>query len=285
MRVGKNGSNAFFAATIIVILIGVRFWININDGGLKSQHGDEIQKITNEHAIEIQKITNHHTEEIQKMKKMLEKIVDEKNIDEPKNKSLAIYHKEKHELHLENPGTKVNTRIAFPGIYSIDCIDVNEFDLFLKPPFPVCLHPVEDDKFISGSIKNRVYHEIQSVTNVLRFLKDNPKWNFIDIGCNIGAFSIPVLKMGRKVVAVEALQKNIMVFKKSIQLGNWHDNVTLIHNAVYDKRTTVTFKFKKENIAGTHIVENATAKNRVTDELVESIIIDDLLHYVNFKDA
>ena len=56
--------------------------------------------------------------------------------------------------------------------------------------------------------------------------------SLIDIGCNIGAFTLPVANMKRKVVAVDMMEDNLAYIKKSLIDADILEYVQLVHNAV-----------------------------------------------------
>ena len=55
---------------------------------------------------------------------------------------------------------------------------------------------------------------------------------FIDIGSNIGSYTLPVASMGRKVVAVDMMEDNLGYIKTSLIKSNLTQYVELVHNAV-----------------------------------------------------
>ena len=69
-------------------------------------------------------------------------------------------------------------------------------------------------------------------------LRDQPDLLFLDIGCNIGTYTIAMAHLGRTVVAVDALIDNLQLLNKSLLLGNFQKYVTLNWNAVSDTHTT-----------------------------------------------
>ena len=56
--------------------------------------------------------------------------------------------------------------------------------------------------------------------------------NYLDAGSNIGAFTIPVATMRRKVLAVDMMSDNLAYIRKSLQMANLTQYVQLIHNAL-----------------------------------------------------
>ena len=55
---------------------------------------------------------------------------------------------------------------------------------------------------------------------------------FLDIGSNIGMFSLSVAAMNRSVVAVDADPVNLAFIRESLSLGSFSKNVRTINNAV-----------------------------------------------------
>jgi FkbM family methyltransferase len=62
---------------------------------------------------------------------------------------------------------------------------------------------------------------------------------FLDLGANIGAFSLPFGAIGWKGYAFEASSINVNVLKKSICLNDF--DITVINKAVYDKTGSIYF--------------------------------------------
>ncbi|KAK2145018.1 hypothetical protein LSH36_709g01039 [Paralvinella palmiformis] len=118
-----------------------------------------------------------------------------------------------------------------------DVRETSEFDfkcLQMKfvPRTPICIYPVKEDIYISRLIVNTGMWEKKEVMwtqDVLRTL------NFIDIGTNIGVFSLTVAAMGHNVLSVEPKLENARRFHKAVKLGHLEDRVTLVTNAVNDK--------------------------------------------------
>ena len=70
----------------------------------------------------------------------------------------------------------------------------------------------------------------------------NSLWqsNHLDAGSNIGAFTIPVATMRRKVLAVDMMSDNLAYIKKSLQMANLTQYVQLIHNALrWENKTLI----------------------------------------------
>ena len=110
---------------------------------------------------------------------------------------------------------------------------------------------------------------------------------FLDIGCNIGTYTIAIARLGRSVVAADALTDNLQLLNKSLTMGNLQRHVTLIWNAVSDILGTMTFVVPRDNVAGTIEKETITTETaflktgRRFD--VRSIVLDDLIPMLKGK--
>ena len=91
---------------------------------------------------------------------------------------------------------------------------------------------------------------------------------FLDLGANIGAFSLPFAAHGWKGYAFEAGRKNTEVLKKSILLNDF--DITVIEQAVYDR--TGSIKFVENGPWGS--VENDIFKDN-NAVILDTIALDD----------
>ena len=71
-------------------------------------------------------------------------------------------------------------------------------------------------------------------------LQEREGCNFLDIGANIGTYTIPIANQGINVTCVEASLKNRMVLKENIRLNGLEDRFTLIPYGVADKEKYCT---------------------------------------------
>ena len=60
----------------------------------------------------------------------------------------------------------------------------------------------------------------------------------IDIGCNLGAFTLAAAMNGFPVLCVEALHQSLERLDESLIDNGLKEYVTLLHNAVVEKRGT-----------------------------------------------
>lgn len=144
----------------------------------------------------------------------------------------------------------------------------------------VCLHNVTNDIYVSGS-----FHEASSiweegsVVRILQLLLRNPHLDFIDIGANIGTYTMYVAALGRTTFAIDCFEPNIRRVQRAIQMMNVQSRVILIHNAIFTQTGQILrLSNDAKNIGGQEVNtspnENRTEK---TDPyLVRTIKFDEL---------
>ena len=97
---------------------------------------------------------------------------------------------------------------------------------------------------------------------------------FLDLGSNIGAFSLPFAAMGWRGYAFEASSQNCNILKKSIHLNDF--DITVVNKAIYDKTGNIYFGAGK---GGCEFWSNGLIKNEVREDVqwekVPCISLDD----------
>ncbi len=105
-----------------------------------------------------------------------------------------------------------------------------------QPPTHLCIYNIAVDKWISGRIRNEGGWEKKEVSAVLKWVRDDPSMGFIDIGANIGMYTLTLATAGHQVVSLEPGVQHLMRVHRSIELGDLHDRITLLRNGVGDVR-------------------------------------------------
>lgn len=141
---------------------------------------------------------------------------------------------------------------------------------------PIYVYSIKEDMWVSGSIIRGGLWESGLLHKIHSLLKEDPELTFIDLGCNIGEYSLMAAMTGRKVISIDMLPGNVLRLYHSLLAGKLGDNVTIIHNAVSNSRRNVTFGKHRGNIGGS-AVANITNKNKDSKEIVNSIFLDDIL--------
>ncbi len=120
----------------------------------------------------------------------------------------------------------------------------------------------------------------------LDLLYKNPDWLVIDVGSHIGQYSLFAAKMGHHVISVEPFHDNILRIHKAAIYENVQDKITLIKNAVSNKRNELKLLQKvSSNIGGQGLLhKKALSKYDSTkydkNYLVETIILDDIVNFI-----
>lgn len=61
----------------------------------------------------------------------------------------------------------------------------------------------------------------------------NSEMGLVDIGANIGVYTLTAASLGRDVLAVDILDTNILLLQNSLQLGNFSSLVTVFFNQTF----------------------------------------------------
>ena len=141
---------------------------------------------------------------------------------------------------------------------------------------PICIHDPELDEVISGNILKTGTWEPNYLYSVGTVLKLNEEIEFIDLGCNIGVYTILAAQLGHKGIAVDPNRANLRLLTKSLSLGGFRDKFTLLWNAVSDVRENVTLTDIIGNIGAT-FVEPDTVESTDSEHKAFSILLDDLI--------
>ncbi|XP_050394343.1 uncharacterized protein LOC126812128 isoform X2 [Patella vulgata] len=148
------------------------------------------------------------------------------------------------------------------------------------PRFPVCVYEPEADQYISGALLSGGVWE-PYLTKVFQIaLTKHPNAVVIDIGANIGYFSLLAAKMGHNVIAVEPVAENVRRFHKGVQLNNFQDSVNLLKNAMSNRHQNVSLSVNKSNQGGIKVIENVQE-----GETIPTITLDDLLFVMTPNEA
>ena len=141
----------------------------------------------------------------------------------------------------------------------------------------ICPHNASD--YVSYHFWHDSIYEEQLLSIILRLLIYYPEYGFIDIGGNIGTYTLFVAKMNRFVITIECFRPNYLRIAKAIQTEGLQQQVILIGNAIYsESRRYLSLSSDPSNIGGqgiqTHRFQNESLTNPY---IVKTIRFDDLL--------
>ena len=171
--------------------------------------------------------------------------------------------------------------------HSIECVHTS---LMEHLGFSVCVY--EDDpeeEAISRQLKKGTFFEHDSVIAVLTHLLDHDGLGLIDVGANLGIYSLAAARMGRPVVAVEPIRDNQKRLVKAANINHESDKIILIPNAISDSRLALRLKIPNKNKGRSYLTSNhyecVSDDSYTCSHLVPTMVLDELLPYIPFREA
>jgi FkbM family methyltransferase len=141
--------------------------------------------------------------------------------------------------------------------------------------FRIQLHENKNE-YITRSILENGYWEKNSSELVHEILKKD-KLLFIDIGANIGYYSLLAASIGIKCIAFEPIEKNYRIFEKSIKDNNFQDLIKIYKVALGDEHKMVEFNIINRNMGCATIYDFGKTVEADYKENVMLFLADDLL--------
>ncbi|CAG5115282.1 unnamed protein product [Candidula unifasciata] len=167
--------------------------------------------------------------------------------------------------------------------YLSECVDV-------KAPGDLgtlltCIHDAKKDLMVSAHLKNKGGWEPENVEAMYEMHKRFPGLVLVDLGCNIGVFTLPAAKMGMEVVAVDSMLSSLQLLQRSLFINGLSCHVTLIHNALYRKQMQMRVALDPSNVGASKVVEILEFRRHKIhpSQLVDAVCLDDLMPLVKGK--
>ena len=184
-------------------------------------------------------------------------------------------------------------QLTCPGCQVYDMKgDASGFDypctqMKITPATTICLYPQSEDAYVSGAYYNGGVWEERLVRDLLAFLKTHPDCGLIDIGANIGTYTLPTASMGHNVLVVEPNLENVRRIHKAVSSDGHQDHVTVLVNAVSNKRGLSRLVPISGNVGGTSIEQIDVTPSGIysRENYTTSITLDDVLPLCQFKMA
>ena len=90
----------------------------------------------------------------------------------------------------------------------------------------------DTDEWISAHFVQDGAWEPDNVNNVIRAMKAYPSAVFIDIGANIGMYTLVIAALKRNVIAVDAAPFHLAYIKQSSEISKTRKYIELIYNSI-----------------------------------------------------
>ncbi len=164
---------------------------------------------------------------------------------------------------------------------SFECVKTKL--LLSKYRTTVCVHPVSQDRDVSGLLISSGIWEENLVTHFVRILSIYKQYAFFDIGANIGVYTMYAASLGcSNVISIECFRPNIERIRRAIQLEHVQQRVILIPRALYNKSNIyLSLRANIRNNIGSQRLTNEVSKNDKDPFVVKTIRFDDLISIVN----
>ena len=154
-------------------------------------------------------------------------------------------------------------------------------------PHPtVCLHPPEQDVYISRQLINNASWEPIIVAQFQQVLRADPHLGVIDLGANIGVYSLLAAKMQRDVIAVEPFAGNVARMLTAALIDNTTRRLTVLQNAVSSRCGIATMQFTEGNMGDIRVNSNyESARHHKQEATTKSLTLSCLRNFISFTRA
>ncbi len=190
---------------------------------------------------------------------------------------------------LDASATPIKSHLTYCTIYK-DSGDTNVtgFECVktrTTPPTTVCIYDQSKDRFISHDLKETGEWEPGMSRDILESLRRNRKSGFIDLGANVGFYTLLAVKMGHSVVAVEPYLGNLQRLQRALVIEGTAAKVTILQNAISDIREKTFLHTSFDNQGDHRLSVRYSSCHGACPPAVDTILLDDLLEVVNFTSA
>ncbi|XP_059151005.1 uncharacterized protein LOC131937528 isoform X1 [Physella acuta] len=153
-----------------------------------------------------------------------------------------------------------------------------------KADVKICIYKESNDTWVSGKLKKNELWEEMLVLSMDQALKNGPELMLVDLGANLGEFTLWAAALGHRVLAVEMVLENVHMLQTSLMLSGLSQLVTIVNNALYSDHRTLQVNFMKKNMGGSRL--NTSNVFEALDNtrgvvLVNTICLDDLIPLVS----
>ncbi|ELU14029.1 hypothetical protein CAPTEDRAFT_197017 [Capitella teleta] len=249
---------AHVAATTVIVIFLVYFAVDVIPGYASEQEfktNEEFPLTRNEHhSREVS--TTLEAVDLSRSTMLAEDYISSENEDENWLKSVEVGDcpLDSFDLHdVEATGDEM------------ECVALR-----VVPKVDVCLHPVESDIYVSGSIRDTGIWEEHIVQKFQQVLTQHPNIEVIDLGANIGMYTLIAAAMGHNVLALEPNENSIKRMDTALVRNSLTNKVIILHNALTDHCGPV------ELIGSDHNQGDVRVKVSVNASL-QSITLDSLV--------
>jgi FkbM family methyltransferase len=168
-----------------------------------------------------------------------------------------------------------------PNVNNFTCVQSAKIIVSTK----ICIHDIERDLHISFYIQKNGVWEEHIMDPFMRMLNSKNDINVLDIGGQLGQYTLFAAKLGRKCITIEPFYDSYIRFHKSVKLENLEDNILLLTYGISDKRGELKrlTKDSSGNVGAQTLLNDSNDysinKTNITlneKYLIETILLDDI---------
>lgn len=146
-----------------------------------------------------------------------------------------------------------------------------------KPSYKICLHDTRYDNTISQWFVELGAWEPHYLDNFETLMRQYDEMMLLDIGTNIGAYSLLAAAYGRHVVSVEPTCEHLILLRQSVVVNGFQERIKIVENAISDTYETLTsWHLFKGNPGGIQMT-----KYEGKGQLIKTIPISKLSEFLN----
>jgi FkbM family methyltransferase len=198
-----------------------------------------------------------------------------------------------------NDTHSVNNNDTFT-VNATDCVPMKLPQTFVR----ICVHPRNVDHIISSHIADVGTWEPDHVKGLAHVLEHEGSrtrpWSktrslsnessesestvtVVDVGCNVGVYTLAAASLGHKVIAVDLVSENLRLLQQSLELSDLTSRVTLLHNAIAHTRRRYSVRLESGNIGGSSLSKTPAGGNNNDShhQSVWAVCLDDLVPLVH----
>ena len=160
----------------------------------------------------------------------------------------------------------------------------------------ICVYSEDEDIFISKSIRTTGTWEGKMVRDFQLWLERDSGLGVLDVGCNIGVYTLAAATLDRDVIAIDPYTEHIKRLHKSISMNSLQHRITVLRNAVSDIRGKAEVVGHTNNQGATVVKQDYPGINQVValksdplatgvKEITHTITLNDLALYCSFSRA
>jgi FkbM family methyltransferase len=154
--------------------------------------------------------------------------------------------------------------------------------------YHMCVWPADEDTYVSKRILEGELWEPELIEFAKYVLNKGEPGIVLDVGANIGEYTIMAAALGHTVFAFEPIPAHVHMIQLSAQLNGFQDKIHLFRNGVADYTSQTFINLHKSNKGGSTIDRiNTTQDESQTDARfftrvgIDLITMDDVLPVIN----